>query len=80
MPATHVPVPVHPWPPHWDHLGNVPAAAEELVAGAEVVEVDNVVAVPVLVAPALEELLMTTPPGPATEVVSEPLSMYTPLK
>jgi hypothetical protein len=26
------------------------------------------------------ELLTTTPPGPATEVVNEPLSTYTPLK
>lgn len=65
-------------------MGSVPAAAEEVVAGAEVVtvEVDNVVPGAVVVGSEVEDHdeLTTTPPGPAAEVVSEPLSTYTPLK
>jgi hypothetical protein len=55
------------------------------IAGGAVqltVEVDSVDPVAVLVGAELEitEELTTTPPGPATEVVREPLSTYTPLK
>lgn len=59
--------------------------AEVVVAAAlvvVVVEVDNVVPGDVVVVGAeltLEELT-TTPPGPATEVVRDPSSTYTPLK
>ncbi len=73
----------------------VPAGAgalEVVLTAADLVEVDKVVGLAVdedepeagldvfdEVAGAAEELT-TTPPGPATEVVREPLSMYTPLK
>ena len=63
-------------------MGSVPAAAEVVVAAALVVEVDSVVPGEVVVVGAelaLEELT-TAPPGPATEVVREPSSTYTPLK
>ena len=78
VPATQVPDPVHPSPAHCDHFARVPPAAAEVVAAAlEVVvfEVESVV--PTLVDDAFavdEELLTTTPPGPATEVVRDPLS------
>jgi hypothetical protein len=79
VPATQVPDPVHPVPPHCDHFARVPPAAADVVAAAlEVVlfDVERVVpgAVVVPFAVVVEELLTTTPPGPATEVVSDPLS------
>jgi hypothetical protein len=51
LPATHVPLPVQPCPPHWAHLGIVPTtrvgvvAVEVVVAAFEVVEVFKVVEV-----------------------------------
>ncbi len=49
---------------------------------AALVEVDSVVGFVVIVDGAAElgAELTTTPPGPATEVVRDPLSIYTPLK
>lgn len=82
VPATHVPEPVHPCPAHCEYLGSVPATAEVVTGAVEaVVEVDNVVPGGDVVVGAAElEELTTTPPGPATEVVREPFSTYTPLK
>ena len=67
MPSAQVPLPAHPVPPHCEYFGSDPPAAEEAAAGENEVTV--------LVADAPEKL-----PGPATDVVSGPLSMYTPLK
>lgn len=83
VPATHVPDPDQPCPAHCEYFGNVPVAAAEVVTGAvgAVVEVDNVVPGGDVVVGAAElDELTTTPPGPATEVVREPSSTYTPLK
>jgi hypothetical protein len=93
VPATQVPDPVQPIPPHCDHSARFPAGAALVVATADVdvvfvVPVDVVFVVPdedaallVVVAATEEELtLLTTPPGPATLVVIVPFSMYTPLK
>jgi hypothetical protein len=82
VPATQVPDPVQPSPAHCDHFARVPPAAAEVVAAAlEVVlfvEVERVVPAVLVdvafVVVAAEELLTTTPPGPATEVVKDPLS------
>lgn len=80
MPDTQVPDPVQPVPPHCEYLGKVPAAVVALaddVVPVEVARVDDGV---VVVPPEPPEELTTTPPGPATDVVKDPLSIYTPLK
>lgn len=81
VPETQVPLPVHPSPAHWLHFASVPpAAAEDVVAAALelLLEVDVESVVPgELVVVGWDEVteeLTTTPPGPATEVVREPLS------
>ena len=86
VPATQVPDPVQPIPPHCDHCGRFPAGATLVVADTDVdvvlvvvfIPVEVVVFVPVEVvvfAPVAEEELRTTPPGPATLVVKVPFSM-----
>jgi hypothetical protein len=86
VPATQVPDPVQPIPPHCDHSARFPAGAALVVATADVDVVDVVpdkdTALLVVVVAATEEelTLLTTPPGPATLVVRVPFSMYTPLK
>jgi hypothetical protein len=86
VPATQVPDPVQPIPPHCDHSARFPAGAALVVATADVDVVDVVpdkdTALLVVVFAATEEelTLLTTPPGPATLVVRVPFSIYTPLK
>lgn len=86
VPVTQAPEPVHPVPPHCEYLGKLPAAAVlEVEALAVVVDVERVVGAVVVtfetevgallaVEPG-EELLTTTPPGPATDVVKDPDSI-----
>jgi hypothetical protein len=81
VPSTQAPLPVHPEPPHCEYFVRLPAGAggaAEALATALCVEVTSVVA-------ATEEgaallLPAAAPPGPATDVVRDPDSMYTPLK
>ena len=84
VPATQVPDPVQPIPPHCDHSARFPAGAALVVATADVdvvfVVPDEDAALLVVVAATEELTLLTTPPGPATLVVRVPFSMYTPLK
>lgn len=84
MPATQAPEPVHPVPPHCEYLGKLPeAAALEVEALVPLVDVERVVGAVVVICEievgALlllgEELLTTTPPGPATDVVKDPDSI-----
>lgn len=82
LPATQTVAPVHPFPPHCPYFGA--AATLVCVGGVEVVaaaeEDTAVLEGAVLDTAALLEGLVTTPPGPATDLVSSPDSMYTPLK
>lgn len=88
LPAAHTVGPDQPFPPHCPYLGAV--ATFVCVGGLEVVCVGGLEVVGTTVEPAVLDgvvaLLLpppgglTTPPGPATEVVSSPDSMYTPLK
>ncbi len=86
MPETHVPLPPHPMPPHWDHLANVPPGGAEVVDDTNavlpvvlVLIVDVVlpaaVLVPTVVVALPDAELTAPPPGPATDVVNDPLSM-----
>ena len=76
VPATQVPEPVHPVPPHCEYLGKLPeAAALEVEALAPWVDVERVVGALLLTVVLGEELLTTTPPGPATDVVRDPDSI-----
>lgn len=92
LPDAHVPLPVHPIPPHCPYLAIEPpdAEAEEdetgdtVVIDVFIVVADEVGGTTVLV---VDETLEgggteepTVPPGPATEVVIDPDSIYTPLK
>ncbi|KAI9699880.1 MAG: hypothetical protein M1820_007055 [Bogoriella megaspora] len=89
LPATHVVAPVQPVPPHCAYLAAPPDEDELVLVGGETgVDVDaGLVLVDSVVdgeaglleegdEPPPEELL----PGPDTEVVIDPDSMYTPLK
>lgn len=82
LPAAHTVAPVHPFPPHCPYFGAV--ATFVAVGGVEVVAAIEEVAAAVLDATTLLlpplEGLVTTPPGPATDLVITPDSMYTPLK
>ena len=83
VPETQPPLPVQFWPPHCEYFGSVPDTTVEVVATLETVEVARVV--PEAVVPTADVELppeeeTTTPPGPATDVVKDPLSIYTPLK
>lgn len=89
LPAAQAVGPVQPCPPHCPYFGDVATlvdvGGEEVVgfAGAEVVAGAELLAGGAALLEGLlppEEGLMTTPPGPATEVVISPDSMYTPLK
>jgi hypothetical protein len=82
-PAAQVVDPVYPIPPHCPHFATVPPAAAEDVVAAELevllddTEVERVVLGALLVVVGLDEMdeeLTTAPPGPATEVVRDPLS------
>lgn len=96
LPAAHTVGPDQPLPPHCPHLGAVATfvcvGGLEVVSvgGLEVVCVGGLEVVDTTDEPAVLDGVMvlllsppgglTTPPGPATEVVSSPDSMYTPLK
>lgn len=81
LPAAQAVGPVQPLPPHCPYFGEV--ATLVCVGGAEVVGAAEVGAAEVgaaelaggVVVPPPPEGFVTTPPGPATEVVMEPDSM-----
>lgn len=82
VPSTQVPEPPQFTPAHCPHFAIVPAGAgalEVVVTTTDFVEVDRVVGLAVdnddEVADGAEDELTTTPPGPATEVVRDPLSI-----
>ena len=78
VPSTQVPLPDHPVPPHCAYFCKVPPGAEVGVGvDSGVVEVTSVVPGSGALVDVGEEggSLTTTPPGPATEVVRDPLSM-----
>jgi len=86
LPATQTVPPVHRCPPHCPHFGTVTtgtlgvgvAAAVELATAVLVATAVLGFALVTSVVPTGS--VMTLPPGPATEVVMEPDSTYTPLK
>jgi len=67
VPATQTVGPVHPVPPHWPYFAACGVLPSAVLAGAAAVL-------------AAAEEAASSLAGPDTDVVSEPLSIYTPLK
>jgi len=80
LPATQTVPPVHPCPPHCPHFGTVTTGTLGVGVAAAVELATAVLGFALVTSVVPTGSVMTLPPGPATEVVMEPDSTYTPLK